>query len=682
MDEQIDEHDGGYDDPTGGGGDDQPEGAYVPRDDFIAQLVPDPSQPPLTQLLTGFVGDSSEEGHTRIYLDPELSQYVDVPDHAILHSVQLPAEESPLGGSHVWIRADAELRSGSGGEQGEGGGDPNAAGFLHGQLMTEHLGGAGAGGGAGVQNHTLATVCTQAGCFTQQICITHQLNCKSLACPRPTILRTMCSAFCPTRVKAICEPIPRSPFCNQPWTPVTNTPVINTIQAGGGQAFGAQGAGGGVSAQCQMSYGPCPTHLIGCTGWQGCGQTDALGCPDTSTCPPHGGGAEGFGAQAAGPIFGPTGWQGCIRTVANCPTHLIGCTGSLRCGFTRQLGCPRTSTCPPTLRPGCGCLPWTIGPVTVTCPQSKICPTPTFNCPDPFGGGGGFGAEAAGGGASAQCQMSYGPCGPIGHTGWQGCGQQPIGQTGWQGCGQPPIGQTGWQGCGVTDAMGCPDTSTCPPHTIGQTGWQGCTMAPGCPSTSTCPPHGAGGGVGAEAAGTGAITIRPTTIQPWCRTRIPVVCTWHSICRPTVRPPCTIMPPMCPPRPTNPQFGCPDPRPTQPFICTGFVCGAGGAGGGGGFGAEAAGPIGHTGWQGCGVTDAMGCPDTSTCPPHNIGQTGWQGCGQEPIGQTGWQGCGQQPIGQTGWYGCTQQPGCGCLPWTVGPVIPTHDMPICGGGAG
>ena len=53
--------------------------ANIPLDDFVSKVVKDPKQPPDTTLLTGYLGKSSEEGHTRIYFDPELKNYLEVP---------------------------------------------------------------------------------------------------------------------------------------------------------------------------------------------------------------------------------------------------------------------------------------------------------------------------------------------------------------------------------------------------------------------------------------------------------------------------------------------------------------------------------------------------------------------------------------------------------------------------
>jgi hypothetical protein len=81
-------------------------------DDFVAKIVSDPKNPPNTLLLKGYIGASSEEGHIRLYLDPELSDYVEIPDAAVLYSHEIPKDKSPIGGSYLWIQRDAKVTHG------------------------------------------------------------------------------------------------------------------------------------------------------------------------------------------------------------------------------------------------------------------------------------------------------------------------------------------------------------------------------------------------------------------------------------------------------------------------------------------------------------------------------------------------------------------------------------------
>src|SRR5262249_18038030 len=76
--------------------------------DFVAKIVNDPKNPPQTLLLKGFLGASSEEGHTRIYFDASLAAYAEIPDDAILHTMDDPAQDG-LAATSVWIKREAQL---------------------------------------------------------------------------------------------------------------------------------------------------------------------------------------------------------------------------------------------------------------------------------------------------------------------------------------------------------------------------------------------------------------------------------------------------------------------------------------------------------------------------------------------------------------------------------------------
>ena len=59
-------------------------------DDFISNVQPDPAKPESTIMLSGFVGHGPE-GHARIYPDPTLGTWYDVPEGDILHSQPIGA---------------------------------------------------------------------------------------------------------------------------------------------------------------------------------------------------------------------------------------------------------------------------------------------------------------------------------------------------------------------------------------------------------------------------------------------------------------------------------------------------------------------------------------------------------------------------------------------------------------
>ena len=102
-------------------------------DDFVARLVKDPNETPELLLLRGYLGASSEDGHVRLYLDEELSHYLEIPRQTIRHARELPPEQSPLGGSLVWIDRQAEVMHGKAGAK------PGAASFLEGWITDEYM---------------------------------------------------------------------------------------------------------------------------------------------------------------------------------------------------------------------------------------------------------------------------------------------------------------------------------------------------------------------------------------------------------------------------------------------------------------------------------------------------------------------------------------------------------------
>ena len=89
--------------------------AQAPRspdgnDNFIRHIVTDPKNVPDVMLLTGYLGASSEEAHERLYLSADLTNYVEIPNTAILHQAPLPKEQDAHGGVTLWVRKDAALQ--------------------------------------------------------------------------------------------------------------------------------------------------------------------------------------------------------------------------------------------------------------------------------------------------------------------------------------------------------------------------------------------------------------------------------------------------------------------------------------------------------------------------------------------------------------------------------------------
>src|SRR5262245_31904435 len=74
--------------------------------DFVSSIVKDPKNVPDVMRLFGYPGTSSEEGHERLYLNPDLTNYVEVPTQAILHRM---TDQDPHGAVCWWVKKDAAL---------------------------------------------------------------------------------------------------------------------------------------------------------------------------------------------------------------------------------------------------------------------------------------------------------------------------------------------------------------------------------------------------------------------------------------------------------------------------------------------------------------------------------------------------------------------------------------------
>ena len=79
-------------------------------DDFIANIHTDPAKPEATIMLAGFIGHGAE-GEVRIYPEASLSHWYDVAEDDVVHAMPVP--EAKLGGSYVWVRANAPIKPGA-----------------------------------------------------------------------------------------------------------------------------------------------------------------------------------------------------------------------------------------------------------------------------------------------------------------------------------------------------------------------------------------------------------------------------------------------------------------------------------------------------------------------------------------------------------------------------------------
>lgn len=334
------------------------DGPNLRYDDFVRRIVQDTNDPPSVTLLSGYLGSSSEEGHVRLYLDEELSRYVEIPEKAVRHTQELSPEQSPLGGSLVWIDRDAEVLHGAAGS------GRRKATFLEGQIAQDYMGGGFGYLSGGITTQTRQCVGpppTSVGpsCAPSQYgpCIprTELLGCRTrtgILCTRIgpgcgltsfdpvcTVSGQQCHTALPHQCPSVFSPCvtQNQSYCVASGYVPCNPPIDFTIYeqpgvqqqfgqpapfAGGGFGFGAAQGFGGAAAlpqtltkTCQTVY-RCISVVIRCptVNQPICYFTQAANCPDTragcqfqsAACgvdpaggyDPAGGFAQGFGAEA------------------------------------------------------------------------------------------------------------------------------------------------------------------------------------------------------------------------------------------------------------------------------------------------------------------------------------------------------------------------------------------------
>lgn len=76
---------------------------------FVSALVRDARKPPRLRAIRGYLGESSEKKHVRVYLDVELRRFVDIPADGIVHAEEIPKSVMPLGGVYLWVSEDARI---------------------------------------------------------------------------------------------------------------------------------------------------------------------------------------------------------------------------------------------------------------------------------------------------------------------------------------------------------------------------------------------------------------------------------------------------------------------------------------------------------------------------------------------------------------------------------------------
>ncbi|MBR0871315.1 hypothetical protein JQ633_13185 [Bradyrhizobium tropiciagri] len=335
--------------------------------DFVDKIVKDPKNPPATVMLTGYLGGSSEPDHTRLYFDPHLSSYVDIPNSAILHQQDAKSDDG-LQASYVWIARSAQLIQGAPAAE-----RPKGT-FLEGQIMQDHM--AAAGGVAALQPTHAPMLCPITISPVQCPITLHPPQ-----CPPRTIIQVQCPTLsvqnCPT-LHFPCAT--RGPICD------VHPTLVGCIT----QAPGCHPLPTRIGPHCfQTIVGPaCLPRTIADPG---CLASANVACPTLGGCPSiqcgDPGQQVGTPQAAAAPAAPQAQAQAAIATITPlghiCPSHTPGCGGHPTIMAIPTIT-PQGVVCSTHL-PGCGGGGQTLVQLsfpTIT-PLGHICPTFGVNCPGP-----------------------------------------------------------------------------------------------------------------------------------------------------------------------------------------------------------------------------------------------------------------------------------------------------------
>lgn len=276
-----------------------PKGPNMEEHPLVSALVPDPAQgPPNATVLQGLAGKSPTPGVWRLYLNTDLSEYVEIPESEILHTQQLPDN----GGTLVWVPKGLTLN------HVQVAATQMQAEFLSGSIATAALGRA-----AGQQ--TLFGVAGQPLLRQSRFCgVSDVIDCPSDNCPFPSEVLSKCPS--------------RAFPC-----PSTGCPTVQ----GPGCGWASRVCAVGTEAQA-----PIPTPPIRPTIWWACNPT-VVNCPSVRWwhCP-------------SWPVM-------CLPSVpaVKCPTQPIMCMPSVAIPCQSVEFCPSFVGCPSG--PVCGGIPGNPG---------------------------------------------------------------------------------------------------------------------------------------------------------------------------------------------------------------------------------------------------------------------------------------------------------------------------------
>ena len=80
------------------------------QDKIVEILVPDPKHIPDLAVKLGYLGESDLDGYCRLYLTPELNEYIEILKDDVQYSQKINSESASLGTTILWINQNAKLK--------------------------------------------------------------------------------------------------------------------------------------------------------------------------------------------------------------------------------------------------------------------------------------------------------------------------------------------------------------------------------------------------------------------------------------------------------------------------------------------------------------------------------------------------------------------------------------------
>jgi hypothetical protein len=110
------------------------------QDNLVEKLGLAAERPKGFRVELGFLGRSDQQGYWRLYLGPELRDFIEVREADIKHSQSLESDSNPLGGTILWLSRGATVKRVTMDRA------ASQSDFLQGALMRTFLPGTGLGG--------------------------------------------------------------------------------------------------------------------------------------------------------------------------------------------------------------------------------------------------------------------------------------------------------------------------------------------------------------------------------------------------------------------------------------------------------------------------------------------------------------------------------------------------------